>query len=89
MPPRLRGCYFSPMSTLTEIAAAIAQLPPAQWAEVRRWMDAHEPKSVTTGNALAAAAKAPDFLARQRAIFGGRVLPDSQAVLDELRAERF
>ena len=89
MLPRLRGCYFSPMSTLTEIEAAIARLPPAQWAEVRRWMDAHEPKSVTTGNALAAAAKAPDFLARQRAIFGGRVLPDSQAVLDELRAERF
>ena len=89
MPPRLRGCYFSPMSTLTEIEAAIAQLPPAQWAEVRRWMDAHAPKSATTGNALPAAAKAPDFLARQRAIFGGRVLPDSQAVLDELRAERF
>ena len=89
MLPRLRGCYFLPMSTLTEIEATLAQLPPAQWAEVRRWMDAHEPKSATTGNALPAAAKAPDFLARQRAIFGERVLPDSQAVLDELRAERF
>lgn len=30
----------------------------------------------------------PDFLARQQARFGGRVLADSQAVLDELRAER-
>lgn len=31
----------------------------------------------------------PDFLARQRAMFGNRVLPDSQAILDELRADRF
>jgi len=31
----------------------------------------------------------PDFLARQQALFGSRVLPDSQAILDELRAERF
>lgn len=29
--------------------------------------------------------KAPDFLARQRALFGGRELPDSQTALDELR----
>lgn len=33
--------------------------------------------------------KARDFLARQKAIFGERVLPDSQAVLNESRAERF
>lgn len=31
----------------------------------------------------------PDFLARQQALFGSRVLPDSQAILDELRAYRF
>lgn len=31
----------------------------------------------------------PDFLARQQALFGDRVLPDSQVVMDELRAERF
>ncbi len=31
----------------------------------------------------------PDFLARQQALFGSRVLPDSQAILDELRADRF
>jgi hypothetical protein len=31
----------------------------------------------------------PDFLARQQALFGSRVLPDSQVILDELRAERF
>ncbi len=31
----------------------------------------------------------PDFLARQQALFGGRVVPDSQAILEELRADRF
>lgn len=31
----------------------------------------------------------PDFLARQQALFGNRVLPDSQAILNELRADRF
>jgi len=28
------------MSTLAEIEEAIGQLPPEQWAEIRRWMDA-------------------------------------------------
>ena len=77
------------MSTLAEIEAAIAQLPPAHWMEIRRWMDAHAPKGAATETASPATAKVPDFLARQKAIFGGRMLPDSQAVLDELRAERF
>jgi len=31
----------------------------------------------------------PEFLARQKALFGSRVVPDSQVILDELRAERF
>ena len=35
------------MSTLAEIEAAIAQLPPTQWMEIRRWMDAHAPKVET------------------------------------------
>lgn len=39
------------MSTLAEIEAAIAQLPPTQWMEIRRWMDAHAPK-VETPEAL-------------------------------------
>ena len=76
------------MSTPTEIEAAIAQLPPAQWVEVRRWMDAHAPRAATTVSVPPSAQKTPDFLARQKALFGERVLPDSQAVLDELRAER-
>lgn len=31
----------------------------------------------------------PDFLARQQALFGSRTLPDSQVILDKLRADRF
>ncbi len=42
--------------------------------------EGEEPKRVTTK---------PDFLARQQSLFGSRVLPDSQAILDELRADRF
>lgn len=76
------------MSTLAEIEAAIAQLPPAQWLEVRRWMDAHAPRAAMTGSVPPPAQQMPDFLARQKALFGERVLPNSQAVLDELRAER-
>ena len=34
-------------------------------------------------------AATPDFLARQQALFGNRVLPDSQTTLDELRTDRF
>ena len=30
----------------------------------------------------------PDFQARKKAIFGGRILPDSREILDELRADR-
>ena len=66
------------MSTLTEIEAAIAQLPPAQWMEVRRWMDAHAPRAATTVSVPPSAHKTPDFLARQKALFGERVLPDSR-----------
>ena len=30
----------------------------------------------------------PDFEARKREVFGDRVLPDSQEILDQLRADR-
>ena len=43
-------------------------------------LQGESPKTVTSK---------PDFLARQQALFGSRVLPDSQAILDELRANRF
>jgi hypothetical protein len=72
------------MSTLNEIEKAIEALPPEQWAEIRRWMDSHAP--IATVSPVGAM---PNFLARQAALFGERVLPDSQAVLDEMRRDRF
>lgn len=74
------------MSTLTEIEEAIEQLPPEQLAEIRRWMERRsEGPQLLTSTPPAK----PDFLARQRAIFGGRLLPDSQAALDDIRGDRF
>lgn len=35
-----------------------------------------------------ASRKRPDFLARQKAVFGERILPDSQSILSKLREER-
>ena len=34
------------MSTVAEIERAIGHLPPEQWTEIRRWMDAHAPKAI-------------------------------------------
>ena len=31
----------------------------------------------------------PNFRSRKKELFGNRILPDSQSVLDELRADRF
>ncbi len=76
------------MSTLAEIEEAIEQLPPEQWMEVRRWMDRHAPRPTEGSGMVPPARLLPDFLARQRARFGERLLTDSQAVLDELRADR-
>ena len=33
------------MSTVAEIERAIGHLPPEQWTEIRRWMDAHAPRA--------------------------------------------
>ena len=35
------------MSTVAEIERAISHLPPEQWTEIRRWMDAHVPKAAS------------------------------------------
>lgn len=73
------------MSTVADIEHALETLAPEQWLEIRHWMDRRIPRpvgTVTTPHPL------PDFLARQKAVFGERVLSDSQAVLDELRADR-
>lgn len=73
------------MSTVADIERAIEKLAPEQWVEIRHWMDRRAPRPAGT---VATARPMPDFLARQKAVFGGRVLEDSQAVLDDLRADR-
>lgn len=45
-----------------------------------------EAEGATPGRA---AISKPDYLARQRALFGLRQFGDSQEILDELRADRF
>ncbi len=44
------------------------------------------PVAAMSGDAISVAS--PDFLARQKRIFGGRTVPDSQSILDDLRADR-
>ncbi len=45
-------------------------------------------KSAVEKSAHAKPRVLPDFEARKRALFGDRILPDSQEILDELRADR-
>jgi hypothetical protein len=78
--------HFSRMSTLIEIEEAIEQLPPVKFHELRLWIERRSKASQVAASPLPTK---PDFLARQRAIFGGRLLPDSQSALDEIRGDRF
>ncbi len=74
------------MSTLIEIEEAIEQLPPVKFNELRLWIEQH---SKVSQLAASTRQSKPDFLARQRSIFGGRLMPDSQSSLDEIRGDRF
>lgn len=71
---------------LPEIKKAIASLRPEEQKEVRRWLNSNRQRSRRKPKSSVVW---PDFRARRKAIFGDRVLPDSQAVLDEVRADRF
>jgi len=73
------------MSTVADIEQAIENLTPEQWLEIRRWMDRRAPVPVS---AVTPMRPLPNFLARQKAVFGERVLEDSQTILDKLRADR-
>lgn len=73
------------MKTVADIEHAIEELAPDQRVEIRNWMDRRAPRAAGT---VSMGRPMPDFLARQKAIFGERVLEDSQAVLDDLRADR-
>ena len=73
------------MTTVADIEQAMEKLAPEQWVEIRRWIDRRAPRPANAGSPVH---PLPDFIARQKAIFGERVLADSQTVLDDLRADR-
>lgn len=45
--------------------------------------------SIAEGAEPKSSSPKPDFVARQKALFGNRELPNSQAILDQLRSDRF
>ena len=53
-----------------------------------RFLKSKAAAPISTIPSPGAARVLPDFEARKREIFGDRVLPDSQAILDEMRADR-
>jgi|UniRef100_UPI003783CE77 hypothetical protein len=73
--------------------AIINEIKLAPESLVRETYDFIQSRKSQRGQEQAAVATAPqakpDFLARQKILFGDRVVADSQVVLDELRAERF
>ncbi len=62
------------MSTLIEIEEAIEQLPPEQWAEIRRWMEVH-PRKVKGGGE---AAGFDEWLAASTGIAKGKLTTDER-----------
>ena len=69
------------MSTLIEIEEAIEQLPPEQWAEIRRWMEVH-PRKVQGGGE---AARFDEWLAASTGIAKGKLTTDER--MRETRGE--
>lgn len=69
------------MSTVAEIERAISQLPPEQWTEVRRWMDAHAPQATEA----AGMAEFDAWLASSIGIAKGKLTTDER--MRETRGE--
>ena len=69
------------MSTVAEIERAIGDLPPEQWTEVRRWMDAHAPKAARCADM----AEFDAWLAASIGIARGRLTTDER--MRETRGE--
>ncbi len=86
------ACNFLAMSTVAEIEEAIAELPPEQWAEVRRWLDTHAPKvshparGRTQGEMEQWLVELSELRARTQT---GKVGIPLQQLMDELREDRF
>ena len=69
------------MSTVAEIERAIGHLPPEQWTEIRRWMDAHAPKAAEG----AGMAEFDAWLASSTGIAKGKLTTDGR--MRETRGE--
>ena len=69
------------MSTLAEIERAISHLPPEQWVEIRRWMDAHAPDQAQGADM----ARFDAWLAASTGIAKGKLTTDER--MSETRGE--
>lgn len=69
------------MSTVAEIERAISHLPPDQWTEIRRWMDAHAPKA----SADADPTEFDEWLAASTGLARGKLTTDGR--MHETRGE--
>lgn len=80
------------MSTRGQIIEEIEKAPDAVVEEVYDFLRflKSKPAKVASGEPTSGVSQTqPDFLERQRVLFGERTLPDSQEMLDEIRADRF
>ena len=76
------------MNTREAVMEEIRSAPETVVKEVLDFVRFLKSRSAVEPAALASPRVMPDFQARKRAIFGDRILPDSQVILDELRADR-
>lgn len=76
------------MSTREAVIEEIKDAPEPIVQEVYDFVRFLKSKAANNRQVSTGERKLPDFLARQKELFGDRVLPDSQAILDEMRADR-
>ena len=76
------------MSTREAVIEEIKDAPEPIVQEVYDFVRFLKSKAANVRQASPGERKLPDFQARKKAIFGDRVLPNSQPILDETRADR-
>jgi len=77
------------MNAREAVIEEIRTAPEPMVAEVLDFVLFLKSKPAVQPLAPAASRVLPDFRARQKAIFGERILPDFQEILGDLRADRF
>ncbi len=76
------------MNAREAVIEAIKDAPESMVQEVYDFVRFLKSQASSGSQASASGRTIPDFLARQKALFGDRILPDSQAIMDEMRADR-